>query len=296
VRDLERAADLATLGVQLCLGDITQRETLPDAMRGADGVFHVAGWYKVGVPDKSPAEPVNVQGTRNVLETMRDLGIPRGVYTSTLAVFSDTHGHVVNEDYYYDGPHLSEYDRTKWLAHYAVAKPMMAQGLPLTIVQPGAVYGPGDTSQLGETIREHLEQRQPFVPKETGYCWSHVDDTVQGHLLAMEEGEPGRSYIIAGPPHTLVEAFQMIEDLTGQKAPPLEVPPGGIRALASLAGVIERVVPLPPQYTAEALRTLAGVTYWASNARARKELGYRPRPLKEGLRETLLAIDAPVGG
>ena len=108
---------LKALGVEIHAGDITDRETLKAPMTGVDGVFHVAAWYKVGV--KEPlADQINVDGTRNVLTTMRTLDIPRGVYTSTVAVFSDTRGAVPDETYRYDGPHLSEYDRTKWIAHY----------------------------------------------------------------------------------------------------------------------------------------------------------------------------------
>ena len=120
VRAPERAAMLKALGVEMHPGDITDRETLKTPMTGVDGVFHVAAWYKVGV--KEPlADQINVDGTRNVLQTMRALEIPRGVYTSTVAVFSDTKGTVPDETYRYDGPHLSHYDRTKWIAHYRVA-------------------------------------------------------------------------------------------------------------------------------------------------------------------------------
>src|SRR5579884_4023999 len=124
-------------------------------MAGADGVFHIAGWYKIGTRDKSEGERINVLGTRNVLEVMRELGIPKGVYTSTLAVFSDTRGRLVDETYQYTGKHLSEYDRTKWVAHYEVAEPMIARGLPLVIVQPGLVYGPGDTSGVRTTFVQY---------------------------------------------------------------------------------------------------------------------------------------------
>src|SRR5689334_9661038 len=106
VRDPARGAELAHRGVALAPGDIMDRESLRAAMRGADGVFHIAAWYKYGLRDSSAAEPTNVQGTRNVLEVMRDLGIAKGVYTSTVAVFSDTHGKLVDETYRYDGPHL----------------------------------------------------------------------------------------------------------------------------------------------------------------------------------------------
>src|SRR6266849_4262267 len=114
VRNPAKAADLANLGIEIYQGDVTDKESMRTPMQGVDGVFHIAGWYKIGVRDKSDGEKINVQGTRNVLELMRELGIPKGVYTSTLAVNSDTHGRLVDESYHYNGPHLSEYDRTKW--------------------------------------------------------------------------------------------------------------------------------------------------------------------------------------
>src|SRR6185503_15878751 len=117
VRSPEKAQDLARLGAAVHKGDVIDKESMRGPMSGVDGVFHIAGWYKIGVRDKREGEQINLQGTRNVLELMRELGIPKGVYTSTLAINSDTHGRLVDEAYRYDGPHLSEYDRTKWAAH-----------------------------------------------------------------------------------------------------------------------------------------------------------------------------------
>src|ERR1035438_9499338 len=163
------AAELAQLGVTLQQGDITDRASLRAGMTGVDGVFHVAAWYKLGEPDRRAAERINVEGTRNVLETMRDLGIARGVYTSTQAVFSDTHGRKVDETYRYDGKHLTEYDRTKWLAHYEVALPLARAGLPLVVVQPGVVYGPGDKSLIARTFAEVRQGKLSFVPARSAY-------------------------------------------------------------------------------------------------------------------------------
>src|SRR5579883_1075660 len=160
VRTPAKAKDLRALGVDVQQGDVTDRESMREPMRGTDGVFHIAGWYKVGVKDKSEGEKINIQGTRNVLELMQELGIRKGVYTSTLAVNSDTHGKLVDETYHYTGPHLSEYDRTKWVAHYEVADPLIAQGLPLVIVQPGVIYGPGDTSSVHTTFVQYLQSEE----------------------------------------------------------------------------------------------------------------------------------------
>lgn len=286
VRTPAKAADLAALGVTVCAGDVTDKESLRPPMTGVDGVFHVAGWYKLGVRDKRDAEPINVQGTRNVLELMRDLRVPRGVYTSTLAVFSDTRGRLVDESYRFTGRHLSVYDRTKADAH-RVADEFIAVGLPLVIVQTGLIYGPGDTSSLRATLLQYLRGRQAFVPQGTGFCWAHVDDVALGHRLAMDRGRPGETYIIAGPPHRLTEFFEMAQAITGVPAPRLRLPAGMVRATAALMGLVEKVLPVPEAFSAEYLRVNAGTTYWGDNSKARRELGYNPRSLREGMKETL---------
>jgi nucleoside-diphosphate-sugar epimerase len=287
VRDPQQAHDLTAMGVDIHRGDVTDKESMRTPMSGADGVFHIAGWYKIGVKDKREGEQVNVEGTRNVLQLMREMGIAKGVYTSTLAVFSDTHGRLVDETYRYDGPHLSEYDRTKWVAHYEIADPLIAAGLPLVIVQPGLIYGPGDTSTVRTTFIQYLRRKLPMMPKNTAFCWAHVDDIARGHLLAMEQGTPGESYIIAGPMHTFVDAMQKAERITGVPAPRIQLSPAMMKATASLMGVVERIVPVPADYSAEYLRVNAGTTYIGDNAKARRVLGYAPRPLTDGLRETL---------
>ena len=295
VRTPHKAKDLVDLGVSVAQGDIADKESLRQPMTGVDGVFHLAAWYKIGARDKSMAERINVEGTRNVLEMMKELGIKKGVYTSTVAVFSDTQGKLVDETYRYNGPHLSEYDRTKWLAHYEVAEPMMKAGLPLVIVQPGVVYGPGDTSAVSDTFKQYLQGRLPMLPATTAFCWAHVDDVARGHILAMEKGVPGESYIIAGPPHTFVEAFELAEKITGVKAPRIRVNPAMLKLMSKLMGVIGAVVPLPETYTAESLRVVAGVTYLASNEKAKREIGYKVRSLEEGLRETLVYMMKELG-
>jgi nucleoside-diphosphate-sugar epimerase len=73
-----RAQELVALGVKVHAGDITDKESLRTPMTGVDGIFHIAAWYKVGARETSQAEPINVGGTRNVLEMMQELDIPPG--------------------------------------------------------------------------------------------------------------------------------------------------------------------------------------------------------------------------
>src|SRR5207245_2970579 len=119
-----------------------------------------------------------------------------------------------------------------------------------------------------------LQRKLRALPKRTAYCWAHVDDTARGHLLAMEKGSVGAAYILAGWPHTLIDAFSLAERITGIPAPRFHASPGLLRAMAAMS-------------RSERLRDLAGVTYLGSNAKARRELGFDPRPLEVGLRETL---------
>jgi nucleoside-diphosphate-sugar epimerase len=283
VRNPGKAKDLQSIGVKPFKGDVTDKESMREAMVGVDGVFHVAGWYKIGAKDKSDAERVNIQGTRNVLELMQELKIPKGVYTSTLAINSDTHGQIVEESYHFTGRHLSEYDRTKAVAH-DIAKQFIANGLPLVIVMPGLIYGPGDTSEVRTSIISFLKGQLPMLPDQTGFCWAHVGDIAQGHILAMEKGRVGESYIIAGEPYKISDAFKLASQITGKRAPRV-VPHQMLGLMSILVRPFDGI--MPPTYTSEGLRINAGVTYLGDNRKARQELGYNPRLLRAGLEETL---------
>lgn len=281
-----KAQDLADLGAEIHAGDITDKESMRGPMTGVDGVFHIAAWYEIGVRDSRLMERINIDGTRYVLELMRELGIPKGVYTSTVGVFSDTGGELKDESHRHTGGFVSHYERTKWIAHYEVAEPMMRDGLPLVIVMPGLVYGPGDTSMVHDMMRDWIRGRLPAAPRGAAFCWAHVDDTARAHILAMEKGTPGESYIIAGQPATLAEVLQIGEREYGFPAPRVTLPPALLKGMAGVMSVVEKVVPVSGSFAAESLRTIAGVTYLGSNAKARRELGFDPRPLEDGLCET----------
>jgi len=283
VRNPDKAKDLQDIGAKLFKGDVTDKESMREAMVGVDGIYHAAGWYKIGAKDKSDGEKVNIQGTRNVLELMQELKIPKGVYTSTLAINSDTHGQLVDENYHFTGQHLSEYDRTKAVAH-DIAREFIAQGLPLVIVQPGVIYGPGDTSSVRTSLLNLFKGQLPMLPRKTAQCWAHVDDIGQGHILAMEKGKVGESYIICGEYYELLEAYKLVAKIAG-KRPPMPVPPGMMKVMSILVKPLDAW--LPDEYTSEGLRIIAGVTYIGDNSKARRELGYNPRPVSEGWVETV---------
>ena len=283
VRDPQKAGDLKAIGVGLFRGDVTERESMREAMSGVDGIFHVAGWYKVGVRDKSGGEKINIEGTHNVLELMQELKIPKGVYTSTLAVNSDTNGRIVDESYRFSGTHLSEYDRTKAVAH-DIAEDFIEKGLPLVIVMPGVIYGPGDTSTLRDNLLGFLNGKLPALPDRTGYCPAHVEDIADAHILAMEKGRAGENYIIGGEAVTVVDLFRIAGRVSGRR-PPATIPHQIMKVMSVLVRPFDAI--LPEIYTSEGLRVVGGATYWGDNSKARRELGYDPRPIEEGWAETV---------
>ena len=287
VRSPEKAALIRTLGATIHVADITDRESLRQPMIGVDGVFHTAAWYRIGIKhSRETAERVNVEGTRNVLEIARQLEIPRVVYTSTVGVFGDTKGQVVDESYYAHGPFLTEYDRSKWLAHYEVAVPLIGQGMPLVIVMPGLIYGPGDTSAVHRTLVDLLRNRLFITPKGATFAWGYVEDIARGVRAAMDTGSLGESYLLTGPIHTFQEAFALAARVSGRRQPRLHPRPTMMKAAAAVASLVERWDFQFP-YAAETLRLMAGTTWIGSSAKAQQALGFTARPLEEGLRHTL---------
>jgi nucleoside-diphosphate-sugar epimerase len=149
------------------------------------------------------------------------------------------------------------------------------------------VYGPGDTSTVRTTLVQYLRQQLRLLPRRTAFCWGHVDDIAHGHILAMTNGASGRAYFLAGPACTLIDAIDLAQDITGIAAPKLRVSPAVLKSAAAVMRVVEKIVTVPDDYSSEALTTIAGTTYLGTNERARRELGWTPRPLREGLAATL---------
>ncbi len=288
------AAELDAMGASVAFGDITERESMREGMSGSDVVFHVAGWYAIGSRDWMAAESINVAGTRNVLRLAHELGVPKIVYTSTTTVLGDTHGQMVDETFFQAGPFVTEYDRTKWLAHYKVAIPLIDKGAPIIIVMPGAVYGPGDHSLIGRLMEDFWQGSLPAVfGPEFVHTYAHVEDVADGHILAAEKGRAGESYIITGPAVPLGEIVDFWGMISGKPGPKLAIPARLVRPLTPLIGFLGENLPLPEMYSREAAEVLS-CTYMARADKAQAELGWQTRSLQEGMSETFRWIDRTV--
>jgi len=291
VRSPEKAGRLKELGCELVEGDLSGEDAIGKGIEGCDAVFHVAAVYKVGIPEseRGPMHDANVRGTERVLDAAIAAGVKRIVYVSTVNVFGNTRGEVVDEAYERPGDdYLSCYDETKFLSHQ-VARDRIAKGAPIVIVQPGGVYGPGDHSELGNAIDQLLAGRLVAMPfGDLGINFVHVEDVADGILLAYDRGEVGQSYVLGGEVSTMKGFIDKAAEAAGRKPPRFNLPTGVLRAMAPLGPVIGKPLGLPPNFK-ELITVSHGVTYWAKDDKARRQIGYSPRDLDTGLGETLTA-------
>ncbi len=293
VRDPERAAHLVEMGCELVSGDLASREAIAAGCEGADAVIHGAAIYEVGIPkkDREPMYKANVVGTETVLETAHAAGVPRLVYISTVAVFGDTHGEIVDEEFEHPGGSFtSYYEETKYLAHQA-AKRLILAGAPVIIAQPGGVYGPNDTSSVGKTLKQFANGRMPAIPfPDLGLTLVHVDDVATGICRCLDQGEIGRAYVLGGEVTTMRGLIETAGEVLGRKPPRMSVPTGMLKALKPFGPLVGAGMGQPPNL-GELISSADGVTFWATSDRAREELGYAPRDLSTGLRDTFRTED-----
>jgi nucleoside-diphosphate-sugar epimerase len=292
VRDPARADALAGLGCELVASDLGDRMPLTEAMRGCDAVIHLAGSYRVGIraDERRAMWEANVGATERVLDAAIAARVGRIVYVSTVNVFGNTGGEIVDERYRRDlrQGFLSWYDETKYRAH-EIAEDRIRRAVPVVIAQPGGVYGPGDHSAAGAQLAAaHAGTLRYLAVTDVGLAWVHVDDVAAGIVLVLDRGRLGEAYVLGGECLRLGDAIALAARLGGRRPPALRVPTGVLRLLAPLADRAGGVAGMPRNLS-EVVRASEGVTYWASHDKAASELGWQPRGLEQGLRDTFHA-------
>lgn len=288
VRDRRRAEELLDIGVTVIEDDLSDVDRMAETMRDVDAAIHSAGSYRVGItkPERGAMWDANIGSTTRFLDAAEAAKAPRIVYVSTVGIFGDTRGQVVDETFrrnIRDG-FLSWYDETKFGAHEVVLQRSRA-GAPIVSVLPSQVYGPGDHSAIGEQLALARAGKLPYrALDDVGLGWVHVDDLAVGIVAALDRGSTGRAYVLSGPRHRLREALAIAARLGGKRLPRMRVPNVVLRAVAPAGRFIGQ-----PNMR-EVVAAGAGVTYWASNQRAVEELDWHPRELEDGLRDTFEAL------
>jgi len=282
---------LASPQVEWVRGDITDRESLLRGMEGCTRVFHLAAYAKNWARDKQTYFDMNVQGMRNVFDAAAQQGVQRVVWTSTSLTLGPTpRGEVFDEDSPRITPRFyTEYEETKTIAEQEALR-RAEEGLPVVIVNPGRVFGPGHLTEGNSVVLLMDQYDRGLVPfllnrgKNVGN-WVYIDDVVQGELLAMEKGRLGQRYILGGDNASLREFFRAIDQASGKRH--FQVPVFRYSALVFAYLLKKRAdwFGVYPQITPAWVRVFA--TDWAySSAKAKRELGYRVTPLVEAVRHT----------
>jgi len=290
---LEPGADVRNLDgidVETMTGDVRDPTNVEKAVAGCRAVFHMAALYRFWSRDPTDFYRVNVGGTRNILEAARAAGTDRLVYTSTVGTLGlevAERGGTADETSYPDVSHLfGSYKRSKYVAEHEVLR-AAAQGLPVSLVLPTFPLGPRDRvpTPSGRLVLDYLNGRVPGYV-DTVLNVVHVDDVARGHILALERGAVGRSYILGGENFSLERLLSGLASMTGLKAPTLKVPRGVSLAVAWLSDTVEgRLLRRHPSIPLEAAR-MSTTRMAFDDSRARSELGYSPRPAVEAIEES----------
>lgn len=284
----EDLTPLNGLNVEITEGDVLDPESLNQALRGVQDVYHLAGVISIMPGKNDLLRRVNVQGTHNVLEAARHAQIRRLVYTSSIhAITRIPHGVTIDENIPFDPEHaISEYDRSKAEASLSVQQ-AAREGLDAVIVCPTGVIGPYDyrRSEMGSLILDCSQNPMQFWI-DGAYDFVDVRDVAQGIILAGDKGRRGESYILSGEQISVHSLMKTIQEITGLKSIHIRVPIPLAHFAARFTPLYYRLAKIRPRFTHYALETVASNSV-ISNAKARRELGYQPRSLRETLVDTV---------
>ena len=275
--------------VEVVEGDLNDKVSLVQAVRGCNAVFHLAADYRLWIPDPDNMYQTNVKGTRELMLTSAEAGVEKIVYTSSVAVLGlNKDGSPANEN----TPMAVEdmighYKRSKYLAEKEVIKLVNEHDLPAVIVNPSTPLGPRDIrpTPTGNIVVETLNDRMPAYV-DTGLNIVHVDDVAKGHLLAFEKGKIGERYILGGENLSLQAILGIICELSNKKPPSIKLPHNLILPIAWFMERWAAISQKEPRATVDEIRMSKKHMYFSSN-KAIEELGYQFRPAKEAINDAI---------
>ncbi|HZP44693.1 MAG TPA: hopanoid-associated sugar epimerase [Candidatus Binataceae bacterium] len=288
---VRRGADQRALDGVACTvvhGDLCDPSSLVEAARGCDEIYHVAADYRLWVEDETPMYAANVEGTCNIIEVARKLGVHRLVHTSTVGTLGIGADGIGREDTPVNfNAMVGPYKRSKFLAEQEALKAARA-GVPIVIVNPSTPIGAFDfkPTPTGRIVVDFLNGRMPaFI--DTGLNLVCAEDVARGHLLAAARGRIGEKYILGAENLTLAELLRRLAQLAGRRAPRLKLPYAVAYAYALGAEAVARgITHRAPRASITEVR-MARKRMFFDSAKARSELGYTPGAIDAGLQRAI---------
>ena len=208
------------------LAILQKPEALKSALGGCDAVMHVAADYRLWIRDPEAMYRANVDGTRELLRLAREAGVPRVVYTSSVATMHfRTDGIVINEDTPVSLKDMvGHYKRSKFLAEQeAIAAAQ--DGQQVMILNPTTPIGPNDAkpTPTGRIFVDFLNRKFPAYV-DTGLNLVDVAEVARTHVAALTSGTAGRRYILGGENLTLKQILDKMSAITGIPSPTIKIP------------------------------------------------------------------------
>jgi dihydroflavonol-4-reductase len=290
VRPNSDRRNLAGLPVEILIGDLTDQPSLNRAMAGCSTLFHVAADYRLWVPHPRAMYETNVTGTRNVMLAAARAGVRHIVYTSSVATLGlHPDGSPADENTPVSiADMVGPYKRSKFLAEAEVRRLVEEQELPVAIVNPSTPVGPRDIrpTPTGRMIVDAASGRMPAYV-DCGLNLVHVDDVARGHLLALERGRIGERYILGAVNMTLKEILVELAAIAGRRPPRVRLPHNLVLPLAYFAEGWARISGGKEPRISRVGVKLARKRMFFSGEKAKRELGFYPRPIAEALGEAV---------
>lgn len=284
----EDTKSLEGLDIEMVPGNVLDRESLRAAMQDVDVVFHLAALVSITEDQASLLEAVNVEGTRNVIEVAKAMGVTKMVYTSSIhALERPPHGVSIDEKLAFDPVNpAGPYDRTKAQASLLV-KAACEDGLDTRIICPTGVVGPYDyrRSEMGELILTWMKRGLHFMV-DGAFDFVDVRDVARGQILARDNGKAGETYILGGERIELPWLHQVVQKVTGKKSPMITFPLPIAKLIAPLAEVYYKITGAKPRITRYSIETVFSNSE-ISSEKAKKELGYKPRSMAQTVTDTV---------
>ena len=289
-RDNADLQNIKGLDAEIAIGDLRDRESLKSAFKGCSKLYHAAAFYSLWSKDKKLIYDINVQGTRNILETALDLGLESVVYTSTVGCIGLSKDRTpTNEDYPMDPATLSnDYKLSKFQAE-KIALEMHGRGLPVVIVNPSTPIGPRDIkpTPTGKIILDVLNGKMPAYV-DTGLNLVHVDDVAEGHFLALKYGKYGDRYILGGENLDFKNFLDLISLYGNKPKIKIKINPNFLFPLAYINQFLFKfVIDKTPSLTVDGLK-MSKKKMFFSSSKAKNKLRYRPRIVKNAIKESVI--------
>ena len=288
-RKTSSLAAIESIPAQIVVGDLSQPESLRSAIRGCDALVHVAADYRLWVRDPQQMFAANVEGTRDLLRIAREEGVPKVVYTSSVATMGfKADGTIVNEETPVAlSDMIGHYKRSKFLGEQEAIKAAKA-GQHVMILNPTTPIGPGDAkpTPTGRIIVDFLNKKFPAYV-DTGLNLVDVSEVARMHVVALDRGTPGERYILGGENLTLKQILDRMSAITGLPSPTMKVPHGVAMTFAFFDETITgKIRGKEPRATVEAVR-MGKKMMFASSAKAERELGFQVLPIYPALRAAI---------